>query len=136
MITHKGYVDFLIKVYFANVVPRFPKGGKMTQYLHSLNVGDSIKMKGPEGRILYQGYGNFIISGKEITGKTNIGLVAGGSGITPCLSLIQACLKNKDGTKLSLIFGNRTVKDILLKNKLKTLSKIHKNNLKLYFTVD
>lgn len=30
MVSQKGYVDFLIKVYFANVVPRFPDGGIMS----------------------------------------------------------------------------------------------------------
>ena len=30
MVKQKGYVDFLIKVYFANVVPRFPDGGIMS----------------------------------------------------------------------------------------------------------
>ena len=30
MVTQKGYVDFLIKVYYANVHPRFPEGGLMS----------------------------------------------------------------------------------------------------------
>ena len=88
MITQKRYVDFLIKVYFSDVVPRFPNGGKMSQYVHQMKIGHTIKMKGPEGKIQYEGFGNFIINGKEVTGKTKIGLIAGGSGITPCLSLL------------------------------------------------
>ena len=34
----EGYVDFVIKVYFANVHPRFPDGGKLTQLLDKLQV--------------------------------------------------------------------------------------------------
>jgi len=45
-------------------------------------------------------------------------------------------LKNGDGTSLSLIFGNRTVNDILLKDELQQLADNHKENFKLYFTVD
>ena len=41
-----GYVDFVIKVYFANVHPKFPDGGKLTQILDRLNVGDTIDVKG------------------------------------------------------------------------------------------
>ena len=45
-------------------------------------------------------------------------MVAGGTGITPCYQILQACLKNNDGTDVSLVFGNRTVRDILLKDEL------------------
>ena len=34
-----GFVELLIKVYFANTHPKFPDGGKMTQYLESLKIG-------------------------------------------------------------------------------------------------
>ena len=37
-----GYVELLIKVYFANVHPKFPEGGKMTQYLESMKIGKKI----------------------------------------------------------------------------------------------
>ncbi len=35
------------QVYYANQHPNFPKGGKMSQYLDSLKVGDAITVKGP-----------------------------------------------------------------------------------------
>lgn len=47
-----------------------------------------------------------------------IGMVAGGTGITPCYQVIQAALNEDDGTSLSLLFGSRTVEDILLKEEL------------------
>ena len=51
----KGYFDLVIKVYFANVHPRFPDGGKMSQHFESLKVGDSMEAKGPVGHIEYNG---------------------------------------------------------------------------------
>lgn len=33
-----GHVDFVIKVYFPNVEPRFPEGGKMSMHLEKLEV--------------------------------------------------------------------------------------------------
>jgi cytochrome-b5 reductase len=53
MVKQKGYVDFLIKVYFANVVPRFPDGGIMSQYVNNMKIGDVMKMEGPKGRLKY-----------------------------------------------------------------------------------
>lgn len=45
-----GEVTFVIKVYKAGVHPKFPKGGVMSQHLDSLEIGDSIEMKGPKGK--------------------------------------------------------------------------------------
>jgi len=54
-----------------------------------------------------------------IENKVKIGCIAGGTGITPCYQVIQSVLDNKDDkSQLSLIFGNRTTKDILLKEEL------------------
>lgn len=50
--------------------------------------------------------------------------------------MIQAALKNKDKSQLSLIFGNRTVEDILIKEELENLAENYKDNFKLFLTVD
>ena len=43
-------------------------------------------------------------------------MIAGGTGITPMLQIIRAALKNPlDRTKLSLIYANVNVEDILLR---------------------
>lgn len=61
---------------------QFSDGGKMSQYLESLEVGkDSIHMKGPIGRINYKGFGHFTIGKKEIPKKANIGLMAVRAGV-------------------------------------------------------
>jgi len=75
-------------------------------------------MEGPKGRLKYEGLGNFVITKKPVTGKTKIGLIAGGTGITPCYQIIQSILVNNDTPSVSLLFGNRTTNDILLKEEL------------------
>ncbi len=40
-----GYVDFVIKVYFPNVHPKFPNGGEMSHHLEKLNIGDAVEMR-------------------------------------------------------------------------------------------
>lgn len=53
-----------------------------------MKIGDSMLMEGPKGRLEYKGFGNFIISKKEVSNKKHIGCVAGGTGITPCYQVI------------------------------------------------
>lgn len=50
--------------------------------------------------------------------------------------MIQSALKNDDGTNLSLIFGNRTTNDILLKDELMAMKEVYPDRFKLYLTVD
>jgi NAD(P)H-flavin reductase len=90
-------VDFVIKIYRKNVHPRFPEGGVMTQYLETLEPGATMLMEGPKGRLAYLGFGKIQI-GKNVLKKTRIGMVAGGTGISPCYQLIQAALNGDDGT--------------------------------------
>jgi cytochrome-b5 reductase len=85
-IHQKGNFDLLIKVYRPNVHPKFPDGGKLTPFLESLNIGDTIQITGPRGKIRYLGHG--VLEFKTDTGPVRrtykkIGMVAGGTGITP-----------------------------------------------------
>ena len=135
----KGYVDFIIKVYFANVHPKFPEGGKMSQHMNNLNIGDPMMMKGPKGHLEYKGDGHLVISRKQKLINYEVrrlGLIAGGTGLTPMLQIIRAVLKNPDDkTELSLIFANQTAEDILLRSELDKLQASH-SNLRIRYTVD
>ena len=55
----------------------------MSVHLNKMKVGDMMKMEGPKGLLNYIGQGNFILKKVPIK-KTNIGMIAGGSGLTPC----------------------------------------------------
>jgi len=133
-----GYVDFVIKVYFP-LEPRFPNGGEMSQHLNSLKLGDTILMRGPKGHLDYKGKGSFTIKhtareDPKLYKMKKIGMVAGGTGITPMLQVIRAILKNPDDkTELWLIFANQTEEDILLR---KELESIPKDRFHLHYTVD
>lgn len=41
------------QVYFKNVHPNYPEGGKMTQYLENMKIGDTVLFRGPTGRLFY-----------------------------------------------------------------------------------
>ncbi|XP_050092202.1 NADH-cytochrome b5 reductase 2 isoform X1 [Anopheles aquasalis] len=138
-----GYVDLVVKVYKKNVHPKFPDGGKMSQHLESLKLGDRIAFRGPSGRLQYLGNGRFSIKKlrkdpAQIYEAEQVSLIAGGTGITPMLQLVREVLKHSDTdkTKLSLIFANQTEDDILLKPELDELAARHPEQFKLWYTLD
>ena len=100
----KGYCEFIIKVYHPNVHPKFPHGGLMTQYLEKMPIGQYLKIEGPKGKLNYIGCGNFYIQ-KKYNVRKRIGMVAGGSGITPMFQILQAAAENMDKVDLTLLFG-------------------------------
>ena len=131
-----GHMDLVVKVYMANVHPKFPDGGKMTQYLENLPIGDTIDVRGPSGLLIYNGKGVFDIKedkkgpSKEVKVK-QVSMIAGGTGITPMLQLVRAVFRDpEDETCLSLLFANQTEEDILLRNELEEVQKKHPDRYK------
>lgn len=97
---------------------RFPNGGKMSQLLDSLEIGDTIDIKGPLGEIAYLDPGEFLIKGNP-QNANKLAMLAGGTGITPMYQVLKAILNNPDdNTECSLIFANQTEGDILLRNEV------------------
>lgn len=91
--------------------------GVVAKYLCELKVGDTVEVKGPFPKLKY-----------SPNMKKSIGMVAGGTGITPMLQVIQEVLRNaEDKTELHLIFANNGEEDILLKDLLDSLAVKHKN---------
>ncbi|DBA82997.1 hypothetical protein WJX77_007476 [Trebouxia sp. C0004] len=97
-----GHVDFVIKVY--------PEG-KMSQHLDKMDVGQTMLFKGPKGRYQYQ------------EGSLHaIGMLAGGTGVTPMFQVANAILKNPaDKTQITLLFANVSADDILIEEELTNL---------------
>lgn len=99
-----GYFDLLIKSY---------PTGNISKHMASLQVGQTIRVKGPKGAFVYTP--NMV---------RHFGMVAGGTGITPMLQVIRAIVRGRaagDRTEVDLIFANVTAQDILLKEDLDAL---------------
>ena len=140
---NQGYVDFVIKIYKKNQHPDFPDGGFMSQKVDELNIGESFKFKGPNGRLEYLGNGEFAIKqlksqGGEILTKRykNIGMIAGGSGITPMIPIIRSILGDEnDSTNIHLLFANKTEEDIILRDKLENRHEEFSHQYKYFYTI-
>jgi NAD(P)H-flavin reductase len=151
--TGAGFVDFVIKVYLANVHPRFPEGGQLTPILDALKEGDTVDVKGPFGQYIFntdilqpKSTVNGSVNADSLTTFTHtpsgekklfdtIGFIAGGSGITPVLQVCHALVANAARKlKISILFANRTVEDILCKDLLDELAKDPR--VTVWYTVD
>ncbi|KAG9243080.1 hypothetical protein BJ878DRAFT_543644 [Calycina marina] len=104
-----GFFDLLIKSY---------PTGNISKYMASLIVGQTIKVRGPKGAMVYTP--NMV---------RHFGMIAGGTGITPMLQIIRAVIRGRptgDKTGIDLIFANVNKEDILLKEDLDELAKTDK----------
>ena len=136
------YVEFIIKVYFP-LPPKFPDGGKLTQHMESLKVGDTLEFKGPLGEFDFDCSGKALPRDTLSTFKMNgspggtfkhLGLIGGGSGITPCLQVAEALLKLDRDLTVSLLYANQSPEDILCQEEIDVIAKDPR--VKVWYTVD
>ncbi|GME83514.1 unnamed protein product [Ambrosiozyma monospora] len=110
----KGYFDLLIKVY---------EQGNISKYVDNLKLGETIRVRGPKGFFTYTP--NMV---------SHFIMVAGGTGITPMYQIIKAISNNpNDNTKVTLLYGNVTEDDILLKKELDEIEKANPNIKVIHF---
>lgn len=79
---------------------RVQAAGGLSHYLaHDVEVGGQLDTLAPTGRFVY----------RHATGGRMLLAVAGGSGITPILSIITAALERDSSSRVVLLYGNRSV---------------------------
>jgi len=91
-----GFFDLTVKRY---------ESGIILNCLHEQRVGDTVPMSGP-----YQGGHWFDGMAKKV------GFVAGGTGITPMISIIRWILTKRLDAELFLVFANKTEADIIFRD--------------------
>lgn len=113
----RGAVELLVKQY---------PGGKASTYLHSLQPGSKLTVRGP-----IPGY-----SWKASSTPRDVLFVAGGAGITPLYSLTKAIVTDKyDQTRINLLWGVNGTRDIVLKKELESLQSEYPDKLKVTYIV-
>ncbi len=93
-------------------VKRIADGFVSDYILDNWNVGDEVIAYAPEGNMTYC----------PLRDAKNIVAIAGGSGITPFLSLARAIDQGDENCTLTLLYGCRTSTEILFKSELDSLS--------------
>jgi nitrate reductase (NAD(P)H) len=111
-----GCVKFVVKIY--RPCERFPAGGKMSQHFDNMRIGDYLDFRGPVGEFEYISNGSFLLDNEESKG-TRFNMVAGGTGITPCMQIASEILRHpSDPTQISLVFACRQEGDLLMRSTL------------------
>ena len=132
-------MNILLKIYFPQPAkegkPGKP-GGLLSMYMEGLSEGDTVRVKGPTGSLIYDGKGWMSYRGKSFKVR-QVNLVCGGTGITPAYQLIVAMMKDsQDETQVALVFSNVSPSDVLLRGELDQLAERHKNRFHLFSSVD
>jgi len=85
-----------------------------------------MKVKGPRGAMVYTPNMN-----------RHIGMIAGGTGITPMLQVIRAIQRNRpnDQTEVDLLFANVNPEDILLRDDLDKIAK-EDSKIKVHYVLN
>ena len=91
------------------VTVRKTNGGFVSDYiLNNIKEGDELNISDPQGTFYYE----------ELRDPRNIIAVAGGSGITPFLSMAYAIRDKIEDFNLSILYGSKTENSILFKKEL------------------
>jgi len=88
-------------------------GGVFSNWINEhLQPGDTISVMAPQGR--------FFVPVEPHARRHHLG-IAGGSGITPILSIMKTVLAREPGSRFTLIYGNRRLKSTMFKEELEDL---------------
>jgi len=99
--TNEDFMEFSIK-----------KCGCVTEWLHSMEVGQQITIRGP--------YGNAFPVDTEFAGKDML-FIAGGIGLAPLRSVINYCRHYRDRYgKIDIVYGARSKDDLVDYNEIIT----------------
>ncbi|MDN5200823.1 ferredoxin--NADP reductase [Fulvivirgaceae bacterium BMA10] len=104
------------------------EGGLMSNYLpDQLNVGDTLRVMEPMGV--------FTTEYKE-DNKRHLVMFAGGSGITPLMSISKSMLTKEPDSIVSLIYCNRDIDSIIFKDDLDDLQTQYEGKLQVIHVLD
>jgi ferredoxin-NADP reductase len=92
-----------------------------------LRQGSELKVLGPSGAFVCQ---------PSPEGARHLVLIAAGSGITPLMSIASAVLAREPGSIVSLVYGNRTVRDIIFLHDLEVLAAAHPERFRLALVLE
>lgn len=96
------------------ITVKLVNGGLASQYiLDNWKIGTPVEISAPEGSFEYVG----------LRDAKTVVCVAGGSGITPFLSLAKAIADGDEDFRMILLYGSRTADSILFKQELDELEK-------------
>jgi ring-1,2-phenylacetyl-CoA epoxidase subunit PaaE len=101
------------------------RGGLFSNWInHHLRAGDTISVMAPQGR--------FFVPLEPAVARHHVG-IAGGSGITPILSIMKTVLAREPLSRFTLIYGNRALQSTMFKEEIADLKNRYMRRLVLQY---
>jgi ring-1,2-phenylacetyl-CoA epoxidase subunit PaaE len=99
-------------------------GGRFSNWINeSLKPGDTVAVMAPQGR--------FFVPLEAQSRRHHVG-IAGGSGITPILSIMKTVLAREPMSRFTLVYGNRKLASTMFKEELEDLKNRYMTRLVLH----
>ena len=99
------------------------RGGVFSNWINaSLKPGDTLQVMAPQGR--------FFVPIEPDSARHHVG-IAGGSGITPILSIMKTVLAREPHSRFTLIYGNRQLQSTMFKEEIEDLKNRYMTRLVL-----
>ena len=99
------------------------RAGVFSNWINTaLKPGDTIQVMAPQGR--------FFVPIEADAKRHHVG-IAGGSGITPILSIVKTVLAREPASRVTLIYGNRLLRSTMFKEELEDLKNRYMTRLSL-----
>lgn len=99
-------------------------GGVFSNWINEqLKPGDTISVMAPQGR--------FFVPIEPGARRHHVG-IAGGSGITPILSIMKTVLAREPGSRFTLVYGNRKLRSTMFKEELEDLKDRYMSRLVIH----
>ncbi|WP_430420620.1 1,2-phenylacetyl-CoA epoxidase subunit PaaE [Methylibium petroleiphilum] len=100
------------------------RGGVFSNWINEhLRAGDVVQVMAPQGR--------FFVPLEPASRRHHLG-IAGGSGITPILSIMKTVLAREPHSRFTLIYGNRLLNSTMFKEELEDLKNRYLTRLVLH----
>lgn len=100
------------------------KGGQFSNWINQhLKPGDTVRVMAPQGR--------FFVPIEPEARRHHVG-IAGGSGITPILSIMKTVLGREPKSRFTLIYGNRSLASTMFKEEIEDLKNRYMTRLVLH----
>jgi ferredoxin-NADP reductase len=107
--TQTGYYDITVR--------RIDDGFVSSYFLDEVKVGDTLESTSPSGNFHHDP----LFHGDDLV------FLAGGSGITPFMSMIQETADRNLSRNMVLLYGSRTPDDIIFHDRIQAISRRHPN---------
>lgn len=84
--------------------------GRASNFLNdTIQEGDELEVLGPSG--------SFTVEPRSVN-ERHLVMIAGGSGITPIMSILETVLRLEEGSRVTLVYGNRGWDDVIFRARL------------------